>query len=157
MSIGVTAKPSVADVATETYDASISLTALRRQQTLCAAKSVGTSVGRDLVRTVSRSTETLIPRCRDFGTSPQRKLLVDVSVGGSLPSIANSTNYCDECKQTSKNKQQQQQQLQTKDKGKAQIMRTRIPVMSPEARNERRSNLIRQDTWTESLDKIGDE
>ncbi|XP_058797824.1 KN motif and ankyrin repeat domain-containing protein 2-like isoform X2 [Phymastichus coffea] len=159
LNAGVSAKPSVCDVATETCDTSISLSALRRQQTLGGGKSVSTSVGRDLVRTVSRSTETLTPRSRDFGTSPRRKLLVDVSVGGSLPFIATSTNYCDECKQINKNKQQQQQQQQQHsktDKGKGYSMRTRIPVMSADAKNERRSNLIRQDTWTESLDKLGD-
>lgn len=155
--MGVMAKPSLSDAATETTDASISLAALRRPQT--GSRSVGVNVARcDLLGCVSRSTETLAPRIRDFGTSPQRKLLVDVSVGASLPSITSSTNYCDECKQISKSAKAAAtaESRPSSNKGRTEPMRTRIPVMTEPAKNERRTTLIRQDTWTESLDQLGE-
>ncbi|XP_032455973.1 KN motif and ankyrin repeat domain-containing protein 2-like isoform X1 [Nasonia vitripennis] len=151
LSMGVMAKPSLSDAATETTDASISLATLRRRQT--GSRSVGVNVARcDLLGCVSRSTETLAPRIRDFGTSPQRKLLVDVSVGASLPSVTTgSTNYCDECKQISKSAKAAAVEGRSRSSSKS-----RIPVMTEPAKNERRTTLIRQDTWTESLDQLGD-
>lgn len=61
----------------------------------------------DLVKKVTRSTDTsgLAPRCREFGTSPLKKKLVDVSVGDSVRphiSISCAANYCDNCKETIK-------------------------------------------------------
>jgi hypothetical protein len=174
LSTGVTAKPSVADASTETTDASIGLTALRRQQQLGGPKSVGVNVGRDLVQSTSRATETTGPRQRDFGTSPQRKLLIDVSVGASLPASATgtpSTNYCDECKQISKHLNEREAPKATPESGqrrkpdsptepvlkkRPELARTRIPMMS-DPKGERRTTLIRHDTWTGSLDQLGDE
>lgn len=61
-----------------------------------------------LVKTTARGTDTsgLAPKKREFGTSPMKKIFVDVSVGDSLkPHIAIScaANYCDNCKETIKN------------------------------------------------------
>lgn len=63
-------------------------------------KSIGTMVAKDLIRCTSVGTQQQLVRTRDCGTSMQRKVMVDVSVGVS---VAPSTNYCDECKQNGKN------------------------------------------------------
>ncbi|XP_032673443.1 KN motif and ankyrin repeat domain-containing protein 2 isoform X2 [Odontomachus brunneus] len=71
-----------------------------------SSRSVAVMVD-DLVKTVARGTDTsgLAPRCREFGTSPLKKKLVDVSVGDSVRphiSISCAANYCDNCKETIK-------------------------------------------------------
>ncbi|XP_076620513.1 KN motif and ankyrin repeat domain-containing protein 2 kank isoform X3 [Colletes latitarsis] len=70
-------------------------------------KSVSVMVD-DLVRTTVKSTDTsgLAPKKREFGTSPVKKKLIDVSVGESVKphiSISCAANYCDNCKETIKN------------------------------------------------------
>ncbi|XP_063981566.1 KN motif and ankyrin repeat domain-containing protein 2 isoform X2 [Diachasmimorpha longicaudata] len=70
------------------------------------SKSIGVSV-EGLIKMTTRSTNTasLVPKTREFGTSPIKKKFVDVSVGDSLkPHIAIScaANYCDNCKETIK-------------------------------------------------------
>ncbi|KAL2731967.1 KN motif and ankyrin repeat domain-containing protein 1 isoform X1 [Vespula squamosa] len=69
-------------------------------------KSVGLMVN-DLVKTATKSVDTddLISKKRDFGTSPIKKKLIDVSVGDSIKPhilISCSANYCDNCKETIK-------------------------------------------------------
>lgn len=72
-----------------------------------ASKSVNVIVS-DLIETAAKITDTsdLLPRTRDFGTSPLRRKFTDMSVGESLrfnQNVSNPTNYCDNCKQISKN------------------------------------------------------
>ncbi|XP_014211758.1 uncharacterized protein LOC106641757 [Copidosoma floridanum] len=156
LSKSVSAQPSTAHASTETTDESLSLRVLRHQELAPPKRSIAVGVSpRELSSSVSRATETPpAPVHRDFGTSPRRKVLVDVSVGPSLPGVfsPSSTNYCDECKQIGRN-------LTDKSGAKtARSIPTRIPVMSAEAKAEmRRAKLVRQDTWTGSLDQLGDE
>lgn len=69
-------------------------------------KSVGVMVD-DLIKMATKSLDTddLIPKRREFGTSPIKKKFIDVSVGDSIKPhilISCSTNYCDNCKETIK-------------------------------------------------------
>ncbi|XP_044589204.1 KN motif and ankyrin repeat domain-containing protein 2-like [Cotesia glomerata] len=69
-------------------------------------RTVGLSV-EGLIKTTPKSTDTvgLSPKRREFGTSPIKKKLVDVSVGASVKphiSISCAANYCDNCKETIK-------------------------------------------------------
>lgn len=71
-------------------------------------KSVGVSVkDSDLVKKIGRATDCadLVPKVREFGTSPVKKMFVDVSVGNSVKphfAITCEANYCDNCKETIK-------------------------------------------------------
>lgn len=166
LSTGVTAKPSVSTVATSTDDTSLSLAALH-QRHLKPPRSVGVNVvPEDLVRRVERSVQTQGPLPlgrKERGTSPRaRPILVDASVqSDAAPS---TTNYCDECK--SRNVQGTTKPVAERTTtttgqeivGKKRpdgVAKSRIPVMS-EGIKEKRAALIRQDTWTESLDQLGD-
>ncbi|XP_044007155.1 KN motif and ankyrin repeat domain-containing protein 2 isoform X2 [Aphidius gifuensis] len=69
-------------------------------------KSIGIGVD-NLIKTNIKSTDTsdLLPKKREFGTSPMKKKYIDVSVGDSLKShieISCAANYCDNCKETIK-------------------------------------------------------
>ncbi|CAD6244114.1 GSCOCG00013251001-RA-CDS [Cotesia congregata] len=69
-------------------------------------RTVGLTV-EGLIKTTPKSTDTvgLSPKRREFGTSPIKKKLVDVSVGASVKphiSISCAANYCDNCKETIK-------------------------------------------------------
>ncbi|XP_043253383.1 KN motif and ankyrin repeat domain-containing protein 3 isoform X2 [Colletes gigas] len=88
---------------TRSYSFNYGENAMKRKTT----KSVSVMVD-DLVRTTVKSTDTsgLAPKKREFGTSPVKKKLIDVSVGESVKphiSISCAANYCDNCKETIKN------------------------------------------------------
>ncbi|XP_043475967.1 uncharacterized protein LOC122507370 isoform X1 [Leptopilina heterotoma] len=130
--VSVTAKPVTFDTGTDamnrstpksvavgpdlTTSNSISLNSMNSQNT--PFKYDGTQLKRvaskyvsvnpaDLIKSASKNTDTLDlkPRTRDFGTSPVRKKFTDMSVGESLKfneNISHATNYCDNCKNISK-------------------------------------------------------
>lgn len=132
-SIGVTARPRTCDAATEMKVGpctksvaagpdpitihSISLNSMNSrcnssnygytQPKRMTTKSIGVAVN-DLIKTNAKSTDTsdLVPKSREFGTSPLRKKFTDVSVGESVKphiTISCAANYCDNCKETINN------------------------------------------------------
>ncbi|XP_035728522.1 KN motif and ankyrin repeat domain-containing protein 1-like isoform X1 [Vespa mandarinia] len=69
-------------------------------------KSIGIMAD-DIIKMANKSLDTddLLPKKRDFGTSPIKKKFIDVSVGDSIKPhilISCGTNYCDNCKETIK-------------------------------------------------------
>ncbi|XP_033214065.1 uncharacterized protein LOC117171121 [Belonocnema kinseyi] len=132
-SIGLTAKPRTCEVGTEMNMGpctksvaagpdpvtipSISLNSMNlrsnsfnygyTQPKRMTTKSIGVLVN-DLIKTNVKSTDTsgLVPKSREFGTSPLRKKFTDVSVGESVKphiTISCAANYCDNCKETINN------------------------------------------------------
>lgn len=121
-------------------------------------KSIGLTVD-GLIKTSSRSTDTcgLTPKRREFGTSPMKKIFVDVSVGDSLkPHIAIScaANYCDNCKETIKSLAKQISNNSENNYRTTEIQSTnvasRIPRPSHIGLNtpDLRKQFKRQDTYT---------
>ncbi|XP_043281489.1 KN motif and ankyrin repeat domain-containing protein 2 isoform X2 [Venturia canescens] len=126
-------------------------TRLKRKTT----KSVA-SLTEGLVKMTARSTETtdLQPKKRDFGTSPLKKIFVDVSVGDSLkPHIAIScaANYCDNCKETIKNLAKQMSnnsEIHCNNQNTAVVSRIPRPSHINLGSPDHRRQFKRQDTYT---------
>ncbi|XP_014471434.1 PREDICTED: KN motif and ankyrin repeat domain-containing protein 1 isoform X2 [Dinoponera quadriceps] len=110
----------------------------------------------DLVRTIARSTDTsgLAPRCREFGTSPLKKKLVDVSVGDSVRphiSISCAANYCDNCKETIKSLAKQianNAENSLNHQNSSLVSRIPRPSHIPLNSGDHRRQFKRQDTYT---------
>ncbi|XP_076641442.1 KN motif and ankyrin repeat domain-containing protein 2 kank isoform X2 [Halictus rubicundus] len=121
-----------------------------------ATRSVSVMVD-DLVRTTVKSTDTsgLVPKKREFGTSPIKKKFTDVSVGESVRphiSISCAANYCDNCKETIKNLAKQIiNNAENNMNHQNTNLVSRIPRPSHISLNnsmEQRRQFKRQDTYT---------
>ncbi|XP_011136034.1 KN motif and ankyrin repeat domain-containing protein 1 isoform X2 [Harpegnathos saltator] len=127
----------------------------RAKSKTSSSRSMGVMVD-DLVRTVARGTDTsgLAPKCRDFGTSPLKKKLVDVSVGDSVRphiSISCAANYCDNCKETIKSLAKQianNAENSLNHQNSSLVSRIPRPSHIPLNAGDHRRQFKRQDTYT---------
>ena len=178
-SIGVTAKPRTSDTGTEVKvgpgtksvavgpdplsSHSISLNSMNSRShsfnygdikpKRMTSKCIGVVVN-DLIKSTVRSTDTfdLVPKTREFGTSPQRKKFKDVSVGESVKphiDISCAANYCDNCKETINNLAKQINNNIESNTNQQSVI-SRIPRPSNIALNtpDNRRQFKRQDTYT---------
>ena len=178
-SIGVTAKPRMCDAGTEMKVGpstksiavgpdpvaihSLSLNSMNSRShsfnygdtkpKRMASKSVGVVVD-DLIKTTTKSTDTsgLVPKSREFGTSPLKKKFTDVSVGESVKphiTISCAANYCDNCKETINNLAKQISNNMENSANNPNVV-SRIPRPSNIALpvSDNRRQFKRQDTYT---------
>lgn len=128
----------------------------RAKSRSAGSRSVAVMVDGDLVKTVARATDTsgLAPRCREFGTSPLKKMLVDVSVGDSVRphiSISCAANYCDNCKETIKSLAKQianNAENSLNHLNSSLVSRIPRPSHIPLNSGDHRRQFKRQDTYT---------